>query len=348
MIEKLENKEWKAQNINSIFSNTQRGKRFKLVDHKPGKIPYISSTGFNNGVDDFCEDNIKARKFSNCITIANSGSVGKCFYHPYSFIASDHVTSLVNSKGKEINLFLSACLEKNRDNFNFNREINNLRLNALKIMLPYKNSSVLDEDFMCDYIKEIEKNLLNRYLDFIKKEIKSLEPYVEIPPLASKTWKEFKLEELFEVTGSVTTHPSILKENGDIPRVTCSGSTNGIEGFYKNEPTEEKNVITIDSATTGCISYQGFDFIATDHVEKLISKYDGFNKEIGLFIKNIIDKAILNKYSYGYKFSQKRIQRQTIKLPITNKGNPDYEYMEQYTKNIMLKKYKQYLNYLNK
>lgn len=36
-----------------------------------------------------------------------------------------------------------------------------------------------------------------------------------------------------------------------------------------------------------------------------------------------------------------------IMLPVTDDGTPDYEYMEQYAKNLMLRKYKQYLSYLD-
>lgn len=36
-----------------------------------------------------------------------------------------------------------------------------------------------------------------------------------------------------------------------------------------------------------------------------------------------------------------------IMLPVTGDGTPDYEYMEQYAKNLMLRKYKQYLAYLD-
>ena len=34
-------------------------------------------------------------------------------------------------------------------------------------------------------------------------------------------------------------------------------------------------------------------------------------------------------------------------LPVDNEGNIDYEYMDQYAKNMMLKKYKQYLAFLD-
>ena len=37
-----------------------------------------------------------------------------------------------------------------------------------------------------------------------------------------------------------------------------------------------------------------------------------------------------------------------IMLPVNDAGDPDYAYMEQYAKNMMLRKYKQYLGYLDK
>ena len=48
------------------------------------------------------------------------------------------------------------------------------------------------------------------------------------------------------------------------------------------------------------------------------------------------------KYTYGYKFNENRMRRQLIMVPVTDNGDPDYLYMEQYIKNMMLKKYKQY------
>ena len=43
-----------------------------------------------------------------------------------------------------------------------------------------------------------------------------------------------------------------------------------------------------------------------------------------------------------------RMKRQIIMLPVNDAGNPDYEYMEQYIKNLMIKKYKAYLEYAEK
>ena len=48
-------KVWKAFYLTEIFSNIKRGKRLKTDDHIAGKVPYISSSANNNGVDNFIE-----------------------------------------------------------------------------------------------------------------------------------------------------------------------------------------------------------------------------------------------------------------------------------------------------
>lgn len=161
------------------------------------------------------------------------------------------------------------------------------------------------------------------------------------------TWSKFHIEELFNIVGTITTHPSVLKKGGKTPRITCAATQNGLDSFFKNQPTEEGNVLTADSATVGFIGYQEHPFIATDHVEKLVFTGNAnFNRYIALFIKLCIDKAKASKFGYGYKFSQTRIKRQTIMLPVTSDGKPDYAYMEEYMKSVenrLLERYKTYL-----
>ena len=53
-----------------------------------------------------------------------------------------------------------------------------------------------------------------------------------------------------------------------------------------------------------------------------------------------------SKYTYGHMGNKDSIKRERIMLPVTDSGEPDYEYMEQYSKNMMLRKYQQYLTFL--
>ncbi len=146
-------------------------------------------------------------------------------------------------------------------------------------------------------------------------------------------WKEFRIEKVFDVSGTTTTHPTELKIGGRTPRITCAATNNGLDDVYSNLPTEKGGVLTVDSATDGYISYQEKDFIATDHVEKIMLKDNKrMNKHIGLFLKSAITKSISSKYGYGYKFSQKRIRPQIIMLPVDKNGNPNWRFMEDYIK----------------
>jgi len=134
-----------------------------------------------------------------------------------------------------------------------------------------------------------------------------------------------------------------------VPRITCAASNNGLDDTYKNSATEDSGVLTVDSATDGFVGYQETAFIATDHVEKIVLKENKkMSRYFGVFLKTVIEKSIFGKYGYGYKFSQARIKRQKIILPVGLDGQPDYDYMENYVKYIEFQKMEIYRNYLKK
>lgn len=148
--------------------------------------------------------------------------------------------------------------------------------------------------------------------------------------LNEREWKTFRIEDVFDVKGTITTHPSKLKTEGFTPRITCAATDNGLDGFYQNEPTEFGKVLTVDSATIGFIAYQEHAFIATDHVEKLVLKNGKLNRYTALFAKMCIDNSKEGKFGYGYKFAQRRIKRQSFMLPVTSDNQPDWQFMEEY------------------
>ena len=165
-IRSLECVEWRTFYIRDIFSTIQRGKRLKNDDHIAGDVPYVSSSAMNNGVDDFVDNTDGVRRFSDCITIANSGSVGSAFYHSYEFIASDHVTALkAPGMSRHVYMFIAAAAGRLREKYSFNREINESRINRERIMLPVDSSGNPDYSFMAGYMRSLETRLLTRWLD---------------------------------------------------------------------------------------------------------------------------------------------------------------------------------------
>lgn len=160
---------WKVFKITDIFSEIKRGKRFKKAEHADGCFPYVSSTALNNGVDGFIRYHDSVRKFSDCLTLANSGSVGIAFYHQYDFIASDHVTQLKRPGiDKYAYLFLATILRRLSEKYGFNREINDARIRREQLLLPVKENGELDVDFMSSYMRQKEfAQLLSTYANIM-------------------------------------------------------------------------------------------------------------------------------------------------------------------------------------
>lgn len=161
----LDQKDWKEFYLHDIFADIRRGKRLKTADHIQGNIPYVSSSAVNNGVDALIGNTGKIRKFADCITLANSGSVGKTFYHKYEFIASDHVTALKSDKLNEYSyLFVATIMQRLENKYSFNREINDMRIKKEKIVLPVDESGNPDYTFMEQYVKQVQETIKLQYL----------------------------------------------------------------------------------------------------------------------------------------------------------------------------------------
>jgi hypothetical protein len=166
----LRDKKWKEFSLTDIFTMIQRGKRLKTENHIKGNMPYISSTGINNGVGGFVGNKEKVRIFSNCLTLANSGSVGATFYQPFRCVASDHVTKLLNEKYSQyVYLFIAMAISRISSKYSFNREINDERIKKEKILLPVTDSNTPDYAYMKKYMRTKELEKLANYLAYLEK-----------------------------------------------------------------------------------------------------------------------------------------------------------------------------------
>ena len=171
-VEKLEDKNWKPFYLKDIFTSVQRGKRLIKENQKVGKVPYVSSSAMNNGVDNYISNDTGVRRFENCLSLANSGSVGACFYEPFEFVASDHVTHLKNlERNKFQYLFEATLLNRLSEKYNFNREINDERISKEVIMLPLDKNGSPDYEYMEIYIKKLMLSKYTEYLNFKKSNV---------------------------------------------------------------------------------------------------------------------------------------------------------------------------------
>ncbi len=282
-------------------------------------IPFVSRTEKNNGVSAYVEEELDIDPNpAHTISVAGGGSVLSTFYQPLPYYSGRDLYVLIPKKKMSVveMLFYTKCISANKYKYNYGRQANKTLKNLL---IPKEIPSELKKHLK-NYYKEQLKNISEKAL--INKKI----------DLEVSKWKKFNLTELFEIKGSKTTPVLELEEygKGKYPYVTTQATNNGIEGFY-DFYSEDGNVITADSAVLGYCAYQELPFSASDHVEKLIPKFE-MNKYIAMFLVTILNLEQY-RYNYGRKCSQTRMKEISVKLPEKN-GEPDFDFMENYIKSL--------------
>ena len=137
------------------------------------------------------------------------------------------------------------------------------------------------------------------------------------------------MTDLFRVSGTTTTPPRELDyhQPGAHPYVTTQATNNGVGDFYDHF-TEDGGVITVDSAVVGYCAYRAEAFSASDHVEKLTPRFS-MTASAAMFLATILNREQY-RYNYGLKRAQKRLRRESLRLPCTRRGDPDWRYIEKY------------------
>ena len=306
--------------ISKIF-DIKYGNSFELINltecdkSSVDCVNFVSRTENNNGISAYVKrlPDVEPNP-AGTITVAVGGSVLSTFLQIQPYYTGFHVMVLYPKKKMSTVelLFYAYVIRKNRYRYNYGRQANK----TLKdIVIP-------------KFIPETWKNIKIKQLSRLDEKPVNLGNF----SLDVSRWDVFSIKDLFKITGSKTTPVLELEEygRGNYPYVTTQATNNGVEGFY-NFYTEDGGVLTVDSAVLGYCSYQSYNFSASDHVEKLISKFK-MNKYIAIFLVTVINQEQY-RYNYGRKCSQERMEGGSIKLPAKD-GNPDWAFMENYIKSL--------------
>lgn len=314
------------------------------LDNGDSNIPYITRTEFNNGVNLFVpKDQKKSYEINKGNVITIGLDTQTVFYQQHEFYTGQNIQVLSHEKLTKNNaLFIIPLLKIQMQKFNWGGNGATLgRLARTKIVLPVTKLGEPDWDFMDRYVVEVEQIKKQNYSTYVQKQVKVLK-HKPIKKLEEKTWSEFCIDDIFYInSGKRLTKKSMIP--GIRPFIGATDSNNGVTNFISNTNSSlDQNVLGVNYNGSVCESfYHPYECIFSDDVKRLTLKNYKGNKYIYLFFKNII-MAQKPKYTYGYKFNENRMRRQLIMVPVTDNGDPDYLYMEQYIKNMMLKKYKQY------
>lgn len=340
----LKNTEWREFSFSDIFIEVKRGKRLTKGNQQSGETPYVSSTAANNGVDNFIGNSKGIRTFENCLTLANSGSVGSTFFHHYTFVASDHVTALILEKpNKYIYLFLSGIIRRLEEKYSFNREINDKRIQREKILLPVNSDGLPDWQFMEDFMKQIERDKIAAVLNYYNNSLNNnnLRGGVERWTPSENRWAAFAIQDICEIVSGQDIYER-ERIAGNTPYITATANNNGIGYFISNQNTTlEKDCISVNrNGSVGYAFFHPYHALFGNDTRKLRPKY--LNKYTSLFLTACIEKQRV-KYGYGYKMGTERLKKQKILLPVNADNQPDWTNIKRFMQRIELEKIVCYL-----
>lgn len=350
----LDTSNWKPFILNKLYI-IYMGNGFdknKMIMDNP-TINFVSRVSYNNGVDCKVEkvEYVEPYK-AGLLTVALGGSyLGSCFIQEEPFYTAQNVAILEPRKNRMthyVNLFIS-CLIRNESKikyYAFGRELNSHINTDFNIKLPIKYNDdgtpfiddtneysekgfVPDWKFMEDYIKSLNNKPITTRNNATQNN------------LDINNWKEFSFGELISdiYKANAINKDDILpadSKDNSIRYITRTGDDNGCELLadktsFDNSIIEKGNAISIGDTTATCF-YQEEKFIAGDHM--VVVRADSWmNPYTALFVLSILNKEQY-RYSYGRAFLIDRIKATTIKLPVDEKGNPNWKFMEKYIKSL--------------
>lgn len=345
----LNDRGWKVFYIHQIFTTENKngvlqvptGSIINKNDLLIGRIPRVTVTSQNNGVYGYYKHNSHTRVFENFISVS---FLGNAFYHPYiaTLDMKVHCLKLKNKRlSKHLSKFLITSLNQNIHHHTYGDQLSSTDLPKKKLVLPVNELGDPDYEFMEQYIKEREEQLIQKYKQYIGKNIQ------RGGVLDKVEWRAFILTEIFT---HIRRGKRLKKENhsiGNMPYVSSSALCNGIDNFISNTDRVRifSDCITLaNSGSVGSCYYHPYSFVASDHVTSLHNPK--FNKCHYLFLAAILCR-LSEKYNFNREINDTRVSREKIMLPVDEQGNPNYDIMEQCGKYLMLKKYRQYLDYLD-
>lgn len=345
---RLSDREWKPYLLSKL-GKVESGRDIYALERIEGDIPYITSGSQNNGIGYFV-GNQNDTYDKGYIAFNRNGAVGIAFYHPYWSVMGNDCRKIHLKDAdcnKYVGLFISTSISKQSKCFSYSRKLGTGRANKLQIMLPVNDTGDPDYDFMENYVKELMDKKMKQYKDYLNERLTEIGDGGVIYQ-SDKEWKSFTIEELFVVYPGKRLEKRNMVD-GDRPFIGSSDSNNGVTGFVSNTNVSlDRSVLGVNYNGSVCEAfYHPYECIFSDDVKRLHLRNHEDNKFVLLFLSICIRQQKI-KYQYAYKFNEQRMNRQAIMLPVTEEGKPDYEYMEQCSRQLMDRKMSQYKSFLKK
>ena len=357
---RLDDREWKPCRLSSL-GTVESGRDIYALERVDGDIPYITSGSQNNGIG-YLVNSKNDTYDKGYIAFNRNGAVGLAFYHPYWSVMGNDCRKLHLTDADEniyVGIFVATAISMQSKSFSYSRKLGTGRANKLQIMLPVTDAGEPDFQFMEDYACELMAAKRKQYQQFVEKRLESLEldmanmtGYSKAPK--SCQWKPVPIVSLFDRfepgKGKGLNH--LEQSEQGITYIGATNRNNGIMCYVKDNGTARKMMqegncigfIKNGDGSAGYAIYKQEPFISTSDVIYGYAKW--LNLYTGLFFVAAQD-MIEHKYSHGYKRNAQHLKGDRVMLPVTDDGQPDYDFMELFGRKMMSNKYRQYLSFLS-
>lgn len=331
----LDARNWEAFFIEDVVEIIS-GRDIYEKERLDGLIPYITATANNNGIGYFVANNNETLE-SDCLSVNRNGSVGYCFYHPYKALYGNDTRKLrPKMNNKYVSLFISICITKQREKYGYGYKMGTGRLKRQRILLPVDVNNNPDWQFMEDYMRQKEQQILKPTIDKLCKQL-IINSITGGGKSLCSNWKEFVFGNEFSIlsTGSGIDKNKLNKGEGTTPYVTRSDMNNGIDMFVSQQALrykiDEGNVITI-GLDTQTVFYQPTRFYTGQNIQ--VVRHPQLDRYNAMFIIVAI-KKLVEKFSWGsYGATLSRLRKSRIYLPATADGDIDFSFMSAFMKDV--------------
>lgn len=323
----IDTSNWKEFDVTDFFTVLSGRNKLSNVDIDDGDTPVYSSNSFNGGIFGYTTKEPDYEISEDIPFYITFGDHTKAVnIADKSFCVMDNVKVLTTKiRNYNVLYFIITSWLKNVPNLGYARHWSIAE--KTKIYLPATSDGQPDWDYMESYMKTV--------MEESEKSLENLRKANDTKHLIDVSeWGEFRIEDIFDVIKGTRLTKADMRD-GTIKFIGSSAMNNGeTHRIANNEKLHPANTITVCyNGSIGETFYQDEQFWASDDINVLYPKFD-MTKLMAMFICPII-KSVGQKYAFIDKWKQEDMKNETIRLPITPTGEPDWQYMEDYMKQIM-------------
>lgn len=287
------------------------------LENDANGINFVSRTAKNNGVSARVKRLTDVEPIpAGMITVAGGGSVMESFVQPEQFYSGRdlyYLKPLIELTLQE-KIYYCMCIRANKYRYNYGRQANRT---LRDILVP-------SSDQIPEWVNKFD---VGGYVDF-DKPLQDEQQFT----IDTDKWLWFKYSALFDIKKGKRITKRDMRP-GPTPCIRPIEINNGVTGYINHAPNHKGNTITVSyNGSVGEAFYQERPHFSLDDVNVLYPRFT-LNKYIAMFLCTLIRKEKY-RFNYGRKWHLERMNESTMKLPVANSGEPDWQYMGNYIKSL--------------